>query len=365
MLSDVESVVRRSAKRVAQYRFHLDHAAQAKRVLQLLEEKYGRADPANLKLADAYASDVFGDAIYAPWLRVYTAFNGAFKEGWIPDNYYATVVMPYMKGGYGKISNLKPISQLIFGGDVLPDLAYYVNGLFFTDQSVVVPAHELKDIIFEHTERVVFKLDGSMQGNGVHIFDRTNFDPEVIRSLGNGVIQKFIIQHRLFKAFASKPVATLRLTTVVDDAGRISLRAAFLRLGRADDTHILIDREVCVPVKIETGELCDEGYLGDWGAVDAHPDSGVRFAGMKLPEFAQCVATVLRLHGKIPFARCVGWDVTVDADDRVQVMEWNGEHNDVKFSETTQGPCFMGLNWEKLHAAPGFSPRASSQGRTP
>jgi Sugar-transfer associated ATP-grasp len=348
MLSGVEKVVRRSAKKVSLYRFHLDHAAQARKVLQLLEAQRGKTDPANLRLADTYARDVFGDPVYAPWLRVYTAFRGKFEEGWIPDNYYAIVVVPHMKGMYGKIGNLKPISRLLFDGTALPDIAYFANGLFFTDKCVVVPERDLKDIVFEHAERVVFKLDGSGQGNGIHFFDRANFDPALIRSLGNGVIQTFIVQHPLFSAFASKAVATLRLTTVVDDSGRISVRACFLRLGRADDTHILTDREICVAVKLETGELHDEGYLNDWSAVDAHPDSGVRFAGIRIPQFEQCMETVLRLHQKLPFARCIGWDLTVDANDRVQVMEWNGGHNDVKFSEATQGPCFSDLKWERL-----------------
>jgi hypothetical protein len=337
-------------KRVGQYRFHRDHGAQARRVLHLIEKQHGRTDPANLKLADTYAREVFGDGIYAPWLRVYTAFSGTFKEGWIPDNYYGSVVVPNMKGGYGKISNLRPISRLIFEGDAFPDVVYFANGLFFTDKSVVVPEHELRDVVFEHSDRVVFKLDGSGQGNGVFIFDRANFDHEVIKSLGNGVIQKFIIQHSLFNTFASRSVATLRFTTVVDDAGGISIRACFLRLGRAEDTHVQADHDVCVPVNLATGELCEEGYLSDWGATQEHPDSGVRFSGVKIPAFAQCVATVLALHKKIPFARCVGWDVTVDADENVQIMEWNGEHNDVKFSEATQGPCFSDLKWERLRA---------------
>src|ERR1700744_2360614 len=276
MLTNFEHIARRSAKRVAQYTFHWGHGAQARRVLQLLEKKYGKADPANLKLADTYASDVFGDAIYAPWLRVYTAFSGTFKEGWIPDNYYASVVVPHMKGWYGRISSLKPLTHLIFDGDAFPDIAYFANGLFFTADSVVVPQCDVREMVFERAERVVFKLDGSRQGAGVHIFDRTNFDPQLIRSLGNGVIQKFIIQHPLFDAFASKAVATLRFTTVVDDTGDISIRACFLRLGRADDTHIRPDREVCVPVRLATGELGDEGYMSDWGATETHPDSGVR-----------------------------------------------------------------------------------------
>ena len=50
----------------------------------------------------------------------------------------------------------------------------------------------------------------------------------------------------------------------------------------------------------------------------------------------------------MPYARCIGWDVTVDSEEKVNLMEWNGEHNDIKFAEATQGPCFLGLGWEEL-----------------
>ena len=248
-----------------------------------------------------------------------------------------------MKGSYGKLSGLKPTSRLIFGRDAFPDVAFFANGLFFTDSGVVISEDELKSVVFVHSDQVVFKLDGSGQGRGVYIFDKESFDCKTIRSLGNGVIQKFINQHPVFKVFASKPVATLRFTTVVDDTGVVSIRACFLRLGRADDTHVISARDVCVPVDLVSGELGREGYMSDWSVTGAHPDSKVQFHGVKIPAFAQCVSTVLDLHRKIPFARCVGWDLIVDSDDKVQVMEWNGEHNDVKFSEATQGPCFADL----------------------
>ena len=50
----------------------------------------------------------------------------------------------------------------------------------------------------------------------------------------------------------------------------------------------------------------------------------------------------------MPFARSVGWDVVVDSDDEVRVLEWNAGHNDIKFSEATQGPCFSDMGWETL-----------------
>ncbi|WP_254700243.1 hypothetical protein [Trinickia violacea] len=260
---------------------------RAARVLKLLEKHYGRADPSILNLADTYARDVFGDVLYAPWLRVYAVFSGTFKEGWIPDNYYGGVVVPSMKGWYGKIFALKPLRRSIFDSDAFPDRAYFVNGLFLTAQNVVVSERAIEDIVFRQSEKIVFKLDGTGQGKGVFIFDRSTFSVDAIKALGNGVMQRFIRQHAWLDRFASKPVATLRFTTVVDDAGAISIRACFLRLGRAEDTHVHTASEICVPVDMSTGELSREGYLS----------------------------------------------------------------NDVKFGEATQGPCFSDLKWERLKPA--------------
>ena len=40
-------------------------------------------------------------------------------------------------------------------------------------------------------------------------------------------------------------------------------------------------------------------------------------------------------------------DVVVDEDDNVRVLEW--EAAVVTFAEATQGPCFDGLSWQRLH----------------
>ncbi|WP_250536321.1 sugar-transfer associated ATP-grasp domain-containing protein [Caballeronia sp. AZ10_KS36] len=344
----VASLVKISWKNLSQHRFHRKHAREAREVLRSIESRQGRTNAGQLRLADAYARDVLGDACYAPWLHVYTALNGHFKEGWIPDNYYGWIVVPKMKGLYGQMSHLKPVSRLLFQDDAFPDLGYYVNGIFYTADHIAIHKSQVANFVFSTTDRIAFKLDHSMQGKGVFLMDRKDFDAERISQLGNGVLQRFIVQHATFDQFASKAVATVRLTTVVDDAGAISLRACFLRLGRSADTYIRPDSEVCVPVHLESGRLFSTGYLSDWTRVDAHPDSKIRFDGVTLPAFAKCVEKVMALHAKAPFARCVGWDLTVDIDENVLVMEWNAEHNDVKFSEATQGPCFTDLKWETL-----------------
>ena len=344
----VEAVLRSSWKDLRRRVFHRRHASEAHAALTNIELRRGKTDPAELRAAEAYARDVLGSACYAPWLYVYTALNGRFKEGWIPDNFYGWVVVPLLKGHYGKVSELKTMSRQLFQDDVFPDIGYHVNGICFSPDYAAIPCSDLEQTLFSNTDKVAFKSDQTGQGKGVIILNRQDFGAVTIRSLGNGVFQRFICQHQTFAQFGSEAVATIRFTTVVNDGGAVSLRACYLRLGRAADGHVRPDTEVCVSADLTDGRLQSTGYQSDWTNIDAHPDSKVQFDGLGLPRFRQCVDKVLELHAKFPFARCVGWDVTVDVTGEIVVLEWNAEYNDVKFSEATQGPCFADLGWEKL-----------------
>jgi hypothetical protein len=222
-----------------------------------------------------------------------------------------------------------------------------VNGLFFTPDWQVLPANAAKDFIFAGGGRVVFKADNSFQGKGIWFMDAAGFDMGTVQRIGNGVFQSYIEQHDFFEEMMPDSVATLRMTSVMSDTG-VSCRAAYLRVGRGKDTHVKSSSAVKIAVDLASGELRERGYLPNWRSCERHPDTGVVFAGRVIPRFADCVALVEQLHRAIPYVRSVGWDVVVDKDGEVRVMEWNGEHNDIKFSEATAGPCFADMGWEKL-----------------
>ncbi len=40
--------------------------------------------------------------------------------------------------------------------------------------------------------------------------------------------------------------------------------------------------------------------------------------------------------------------MVINKDSKVQIMEVNGRHNDIKYHEATEGPCFADLGWDKL-----------------
>lgn len=345
---NLESLVRPVVRALISYRYHHHHMAVAKKILKGVEDAKGPLSQQVVKQCDDYASDVFGHRHFSAWLHVYSAIAGRFKEGWIPDNYYGSVVVPKLKGVYGKVSCLKALHTTIFADNSFPDILSYANGVFFDTEHQVLHPDSIKGKIFADHDRVIFKLDSSEQGKGIFFFDRESFESGKIYKLGNGIFQRVINQHEVFQEFAKESVATLRMTTVIEDDGTTSLRACYLRLGTGTDTHVQSKSNIRIPIDIKSGAFNQLGFTSDWLEVDCHPTSKVKFQGKFIPAYDDCVRLVTNLHKRVPYARCIGWDVTLDDRENVKIMEWNAEHNGIKFTEATQGPCFSDLHWERL-----------------
>ena len=256
--------------------------------------------------------------------------------------------MPRIKGAYASVSRLRALSARLTGSVQFPDLLFLVNGLFVVPEGGVLDPAEVSRHLFENNDVVIFKEDDSSKGRGTRVFTRDSFVPADCERMSNGVFQRFLEQHPFFRTFGSEAIATLRLTTVVDDTGRSSVRAAYLRLGRRGDRHVTSGTHIRVPVDLPTGTLLPQGYRPDWSVVDRHPDTATSFGGQAIPSFATCVEEVRRLQSRVPFVRCLGWDTCIDSNGETQIMEWNTGQNDIRFSEATQGPCFADLGWEKL-----------------
>lgn len=344
-MSIYRAAVRKSIQAAENHYYHSSHNRLARQLIRSMASvSGGRRRPAMFKQCDDYARDVLGSLKYSPWLQAYSVFSGTFKEGWMPDNYFGKVVIPRINSD--EISQYKPLSGRLLQTDLLPDLVYSVNGLLYTPAMVPVRRTELEKCLFRQSERVVFKLDGGFQGRSVFVYDIDSFPDESV-AFGNGVFQSYIAQHPFFDAFADQSVSTVRITTVVDDELNVSSRAAYLRLPRSADTHVKSATAVKVAINHD-GELHERGCLPNWVSTAHHPDSETPFAGQVVPHFQECVAACVSLHKNMVFSRVIGWDVIVDKDEKVVIMEWNGGHNDIKFSEAATGPCFADLGWQNL-----------------
>lgn len=342
------ATARRLYTELHQMQRQLHYNRQAQAVLRAVESQRGPTDRTAVRQADEYAREVLGNARYAPWLHVYAAVAGSFREGWIPDNYYGLVVDPSKSGEAAKVALVKSFTNRILNTEALPDLGYVIDGIYYTRDYQPASQEALADVLFARDARTVFKADNSYQGRSVTFMTRADFLATDRRPLPDGVFQAPIHQHDFFAAMSPRAAATLRITTARERDGAISVKAAYLRLGRATDEIVASRSHVRVAVDVAHGTLDQTGYLHDWRRTDTHPDTGFRFAGQAIPHFDEAAQLCRSLHGSCPHMPCLGWDLCIDQQGRPQIMEWNARYNDIKFSEATMGPCFRGLGWENL-----------------
>jgi hypothetical protein len=328
--------------------YHARHAERAAASLEKLAAAGKKLSASDTRRCKDYAIEVLRHEKFAPWLMVYAAFSGGFKEGWIPDNFYGEKVVPVIQGAHGRISFMKSLTGALFDSSSFPDIGSRINGALFDRAYRQLTFEDARARFFDRNERVLFKPDGTGRGKGIHVFDASSFEQAAIERLGSGVFQRYVSQHPLLERFSGSAVGTVRLTTAVGDDGDISVRAAYLSLGTGSDTHVQVSSLVAVPLDTATGTLRETGITAGWIQCDAHPTSGETFAGKQVPGFGQCVETVISHHHRIPFVGCVGWDVAVDSDDQVHILEWNGFHNAINLAEASQGPCFKDLAWERF-----------------
>ncbi|MDN3493740.1 sugar-transfer associated ATP-grasp domain-containing protein [Winogradskyella bathintestinalis] len=345
----VKHIAKNMIEKGKMFVFHKEQNDYARNVLKTIERDKGKLDPKNRKLCIDYANDTFGSEIYAPWLHTYCAFAGDFKEGWIPDNFYGEIVVPQINGEYGQISNRSALIGKLVKESQSLDICYFVNQLFLNLNNEVLNEELIRKLLFTENKKVVYKLEDSRQGKGIYFFDKNTFQMNEIKKLGNGVFQKYIDQHPFFSEFTNSSVATIRITSTCDLNGNIDVKAGYLRFGREKDTHVKSDSAMKIALNIKNGQLCEEAYFPNWVSTKHLPGSNFLFAGKTLPSFHDCINEVKRMHNCIPFIRSVGWDIIVDKDNKVRLIELNGGHNSITFNETIQGPCFKGLNWESLN----------------
>lgn len=331
---------------------HFSDNRRARSVLSAIEARQGPTNRALIKSSDEYASEVLGSRKYAPWLYVYSAMRNRFIEGWFPDNYYGMVVSPLKNGELGRVANLKSFTNRIFNTEALPDLAYIIDQTFYSRAFAPIPEGGLSRTLFGENSRVFYKSDNFSQGTGVSVMSKDDFNEASVKTYPDGVFQAQINQHPFFSEISPKSTATIRVTTARNMEGSIDVRAAYLRVGRANDEIVKSASHVRIPLNKETGALDDSGYMYDWARIDKHPDTGFVFSGKVIPFFSDASMLCKSLHESCPHLACIGWDLCIDRDDKAKIMEWNARRNDIKFSEATSGPCFLGLGWENLWKDP-------------
>lgn len=299
------------------------------------------------RMIDAYAKEKLGSIHFAPMLKAYAVYQGEFREGWISDNYFERHVLPRTNGFHKTLSDLRQLAKRILQSDEMPDLGYFVRGCWLGVNNQVMTKAQAKDFFFSQTHQIIIKTNASMRGQGFYRLTADEFDRLEEWKMTDFVVQLPIQQHEWFARFSRDSVATLRITTVKPWGKSAKKMAAFMRFGRDGVDRVTATSRLVIGVTA-SGWLDRYSLDSDWELLAEHPDSKIAWEGNQIPCFDQMVRRCEELHDLEGTIEIIGWDVVLDENNTMQLMEWNTGYPGIVHSEMTTGPNFLETDWIDL-----------------
>ncbi len=153
------------------------------------------------------------------------------------------------------------------------------------------------------------------------------------------LLQNYIDQHKVLNRIYPGSVNTVRVLTVLnrDKQAMVVLGTFKSGIGEA-----YIDNNslggVTVKINKDTGMLVGNGVDLDNTHYYAHPDTGAKFDGFKLPIWKEVIDLSIETQEKLPYSRILGLDIAFTQKSPV-IVEIN-DRPDTSAEEQVHGPLF-------------------------
>lgn len=177
-------------------------------------------------------------------------------------------------------------------------------------------------------DRIFMKDPAGMFGKGAGLlYTKDITDPKIVydRLKAAGVLcEEVFSQSRETAAFNETSANTMRLVTLVCADGTVRVMGGAIRIGRkgecADNFH---HQGIAALIDVDTGIVKTTGVDRNFKRYVVHPDSGVPIVGFQVPEWEKIIRTVKEAALVIPDMRYIGWDVAINKEHEVLLIEGN------------------------------------------
>lgn len=317
---------------------------------------------AQQKEFNEYWKQNYGKKISNRWHKLYEASNGVYKVDYLPEIIYSTIIEPKINNyTYCKVFSDKSLNELFFNGKlegVRTPNCYLINsyGQFYDSNRHLVSRERAVEILGTIGEAVIKPTIDSSSGKGVMIInmkDGVNVRNGIsAEDIINNYKKNFIVQEKIrpcveLATLYPNSINTIRtISYIVND--RVEVAPLSLRLGgngsEVDNIHA---GGMSIAVSND-GYLAEYAYRLGYGDSfekhSIHPDTKVTFKGYKLSFTDKLMSAAKRLHEMTANIGMISWDLTVDSDGNVVVIEVNLSGQSVWFPQMLSGESFFGDN---------------------
>ena len=280
--------------------------------------------------------DVFG---------FYKLFCGSFNPYYVPNDYYdwAEHVLNLRWSAYF-LQHKCNLKYFIPKQNRASVILQKIDGHFVSEDNKEISKEEAKIILLSTPVFLAKVARGTGGGKGVRKidWDKIKDKEALVEELLKPIDMEFeavLQQSQFMSRFNPDSVNTMRLVTL-NINGRCSVLSTFLRMGAKGSfvDNLSGGNGILVGVA-QDGSLYDFGITKKYEKQSISP-GGVRFNGIKIPGFDKIKETVMSFHKSIPYANLIGWDIALDKDNNVIVIEINLDSAEIEAHQVFNGPVF-------------------------
>lgn len=284
--------------------------------------------------------------ISTKWCRYYYSKNNMFDPRYIPNTLYYTKIDQYFnsrKLGWG--FNDKNYYSRIFAGVPQPKtLVRKIGFLLFDENYKQITVQAALEIVKCEKEVIVKPSQESGSGRGICFFDTINNERELLDFLSNKKEQNFIVQslvrqHPKLSEIYPKALNTIRVTTLMLDDG-VHVLSSILRMG-SNNSRVDNASNGGISVGINPdGKLKKYAHILYKGEQTDHHPQGFVFDGFEVPEYETIISSVRKMAQYVGNFRLVSWDMAVDENGEVLLIEANMRKGGIAIHQFNNGPLF-------------------------
>lgn len=218
-----------------------------------------------------------------------------------------------------------------------------VDGCFLDHDYRHISREEAKTIMREHLPLIVKPSIDSGEGKNLRLVSDEKGVEEVLATYKKDYLAQAVIEQcELFRKTNPHSVNAMRIVTAIVD-GEAKFMSGMLLSNTTDAIACNLNKgpgEGVVFFAIDDdGKFLDTGYYENAKSLTEMPN-GLKFGGLEVPAYKEAVSLALSAHNSMPMFGIVGWDITIDKDNKPLFIEWNLHANGIYHSQLTTGPLF-------------------------
>lgn len=288
------------------------------------------------------------------WHTFYSYCNGIKDVRYIPENIYYSKIEPfYNRKAFAKAIDDKCFYTERFKNIKRPDtIIRNISGMYFDNDFNIISLHDAIGLCYEYSEFVVkLSIDGT--GGNFIKFIRTSelSSPDdlvqvFLKYEKDFIVESIITQHNKLSSINSSSVNTIRFITFLNNNGVHLLSSVFRMGGIGSRTDNFSTGGICCGID-KNGILKSVAYDMKYNKYTHHP-SGGDFANIQIPSYDMAINAVKNQHKRFGHFRIISWDIAIDAEGGIVLIEFNITPQGVGLHQINNGPLFGDLTDEVL-----------------